>query len=104
MLFESQKTYNIRVKWKKNDFKRHIREMMFWKLPTHRTLGKWHFGEQLFREVFWTKNAYHVLGVRNKVGELSRLKHMVPIEDVASKKHRRSILGAPFICPCATSK
>ena len=49
------------------------------------TLGMFHFGKPLFTVVYSAKHAHYLLGVGDKVGELSSWKQIVliEIEDVA---------------------
>ena len=61
---------------------------MISQLWTQCALGMLHVQEQLFMAVCSAKHTHYMLGVGNKVRELSRWKHVVliEIEDVASKK------------------
>ena len=87
MLFAITRICNIRIKWRGWQMKL-SRQEKIWQLWMQHTLGMFHIGKQLFTVVCTTKNIYFLLGMDDRVGKLSRWKHVVLIEikDAASKK------------------
>ena len=87
MLFAITESCNIEFKWRGCQ-KQHIRQVMVWQLQTQCMLGTLHFGEELLIVVCRAKHAHYLLGVEDKVKELSRQMHMVltEIKKVANKK------------------
>ena len=92
LLFVIIKTCNIRVKWKGWP-KNHIGQVIIQQLWMQCILAMLYLGEQLFTEVCSAKHAHYLLGVGDKVGDMSSWKHMVlrEIEDMTSKKLKLQI-------------